>query len=273
MAGQRSRETLLVEQLNSPSSNHVPPNPAATSTVQDTLSQGTQLADMQEGVNVDTPLQGLCNIVSPPLAELICFPSDSHSEVQMIEETSITQQYQPLVEENGYLDFSSDIMYTEPFDFWDPEISLHEMISIGGIPDGSSLSHAARLTTHLGEHGFTEDQQNLRGIILDNPQGPIHQAQQLIPPQRAGKISGLQSLKAQNGAGDKRKRILPGLFIRKDAFNNNFIGMSCLIHSFINTNLSVDRSKLIGCYTGLRSSGNFREQSWFVKGYIIQLDD
>lgn len=114
----------------------------------------------------------------------------------MIEDSSITQVYEPLAQGNGFLDFASDMVFTEPFDFWDPEISLHEMISMGGIPDPSSVSMTGRPATSSGELDFLEEQQSLRDIAMENPTGSSNSVQHHAPHQRAGKISGLQSLKA-----------------------------------------------------------------------------
>ena len=136
-----------------------------------------------------------------------------------------------LADGNRFLDFPSDIVFTEPFDFWDPEIAFHEMIPMNGSPDTSALSHAVPLSNESRELDFMQDQQNLRGVILDKVQVFSHSAQHSAPHQRMGKISGLQSLKPHTGVGDHHKRILPGLYIRKDAFNNNFIGIIFLIHS------------------------------------------
>lgn len=177
----------------------------------------------------------------------------------MIEDNSIAQVYEPLAQGNGFLDFASDMVFTEPFDFWDPEISLHEMISIGGIPDPSSVSMTGRPAPSSGELDFLEEQQSLRDMAIGNPTGPSSSVPNHAPHQRAGKISGLQSLKAHGGLDDKHKRILPGLFIRKDAFNNNFIGMVSLICGLFDGDLSISRFKFSGCYLGLWSPGDFRE--------------
>lgn len=41
-----------------------------------------------------------------------------------------------------------------------------------------------------------------------------------------GKVSGVESLVVGDGRGDSNERILPGLFIRKDTVNSNFIGLN-----------------------------------------------
>lgn len=158
----------------------------------------------------------------------------------MLGEGLITQSYELLAPGNSFTDFTSDMVFTEPFDFWDPEISLHEMISIGGIPDPGSVSLTGQPATSLGENGYFEDQQSLQDVAILSSMGLNSTTQQHKAPQRAGKISGLQSLKPQPGADAKHKRILPGLFIRKDAFNNNFIGTLPLI------SFCVGASKCVG---------------------------
>lgn len=41
-----------------------------------------------------------------------------------------------------------------------------------------------------------------------------------------GKVSGVDSLDVCDGRGESTERILPGLFIRKDTVNSNFIGLN-----------------------------------------------
>lgn len=41
-----------------------------------------------------------------------------------------------------------------------------------------------------------------------------------------GKVSGVESLAVGDGRGESSERILPGLFIRKDTVNSNFIGLN-----------------------------------------------
>ena len=179
--------------------------------------------------------------------------------MQVVEESCLSQSCEPLGEQNGFLDFSS--VFNEPLDFWDADISLHEMISIGGIPDASSLSYDVPLFDPSKEYDDIDNRHDPRVEMLYENQVPSHSAEHLSSRQRTGKLSGLQSLKTQTGLGDKHKRIPPGIFIRKDGFNNNFIGMSSLPKSFIRADPTKNRSKLNGCYTGLWSSGNFRESS------------
>lgn len=45
-------------------------------------------------------------------------------------------------------------------------------------------------------------------------------------PEAGGKVSGVDSLGVCDGRGDSTERILPGLFIRKDTVNSNFIGLN-----------------------------------------------
>jgi hypothetical protein len=82
---------------------------------------------------------------------------------------------------------------------------------------------------------FDDRQHSTRDFVVNdhdsgiNPQatGTSQQSASI----RGGEVSRIQSLSSKKGAGANQRRVLPGLFIRKDAVNSNFKGRQALVPS------------------------------------------
>lgn len=67
--------------------------------------------------------------------------------------------------------------------------------------------------------------------LRPSPSSPTRGSSSQVSSQRGnreagGKVSGMESLTIGDGRGESTERILPGLFIRKDSVNSNFIGLN-----------------------------------------------
>jgi hypothetical protein len=113
-------------------------------------------------------------------------------------------------------DDSSNLDFAPRFDFWDPTLSFHDDIMLGGMLD-ASLSNTASM--HANELQVGGHSQGGFANICTNKDSDRASAQS----QRSGfvcpnKISGVHSIEEESVLATPRSRILPGLFI---AVNNS----------------------------------------------------
>lgn len=85
-------------------------------------------------------------------------------------------------------------------DFWNETLDLSCAVVFEGLqPSPNSTNKGPESQTSLSQRGNRE---------------------------AGGKVSGVESLDVGDIRGDSNERILPGLFIRKDTVNSNFIGLN-----------------------------------------------
>jgi len=89
---------------------------------------------------------------------------------------------------------SDDLM-----DFWNETLDLSAFVFEGLRPSPSSTTRGSSSQVSSSQRGNRE---------------------------AGGKVSGMESLAIGDSRGESTERILPGLFIRKDSVNSNFIGLN-----------------------------------------------
>lgn len=104
-------------------------------------------------------------------------------------------------------------------------IPLDGMLPQGGVPASDDLMDFWNETLDLSCAVVFE---GLQPSPSSTTKGPASQVSSSRRGNReaGGKVSGVESLAVGDGRGESSERILPGLFIRKDTVNSNFIGLN-----------------------------------------------
>lgn len=105
-------------------------------------------------------------------------------------------------------------------------MSLHDGVFLGGVLDTGPDAYSSSTNMNVFLHSAMDptifpaaqlSEQRKEGwstLPADTPRDP------------GGKVSRIHRLEQSSNNGPQQARILPGLFIRKDAANSNFIGMA-----------------------------------------------
>lgn len=115
-------------------------------------------------------------------------------------------------------------------DPWDPTAWLDTNIALGDLADSSFLPQL-----------FSLSNSDVHSDCNDSTQGHVDVTSSRPAPtsKKEGKVSELSSLRSKIGSAGTSAQLLPGLFIRKDTLNSNFIGALLVLSTlFVSTSKS-----------------------------------
>lgn len=109
-------------------------------------------------------------------------------------------------------------------DPWDPAAWLDTSIALGGLADSSFLPQSFPMSNSEAQSDYNESTQGHIDVSSSMDACQTTTSKPTSSSKKKGKVSGLSSLRSKIGSGGTSAQLLPGLYIRKDTLNSNFIG-------------------------------------------------